>query len=62
MLRHRGVGSREPPKCVRSISGTGAGGSWRPAKPGGSVAGNLVCLVGPSPLEDAWPCLTSSEL
>lgn len=34
-------------------------GAGRPVKPGGGVAGNLVCVVGSSPLEGVWPCLTS---
>lgn len=58
MLRHRGVGSGEHCNCVRSVSGTKQG-AGRPVKPGGGVAGNLVCVVGSSPLEGIWPCLTS---
>lgn len=36
------------------------GAVWQ-GKSGGGVAGNLVWQVGPSPLEGAWPCLTSSQ-
>lgn len=53
------------PESTVTVKGALVGpgqGAGRRAKPDGSVASNLVCVVGSSPLEGAWPCLTSSEL
>lgn len=50
------------PESTVTVKGALVGpkqGAGRPVKPGGGVAGNLVCVVGSSPLEGVWPCLTS---